>query len=81
MTVHVAIIGMIPVSKTGTVKLKNDMTLGDRMVYSEEPRVLVDVALPNTAGYPTIKAYLEAEAGGGFKLQHLDQNYVITYDS
>jgi hypothetical protein len=37
--------------------------------------------VPNSAGYPTIKEYLKAEAVSGYKLYHLDQNIIITYDA
>lgn len=46
--------------------------------FTTEHRVLPDAAIPNTANYPTIPAYLVLEAGGGFKFKHLDQTYVIT---
>ena len=37
--------------------------------------------VPNSSGYPTLSQYLKAEAIDGFKLYHLDQTKVITYDS
>ncbi len=45
---------------------------------STDFRVVVDPAIPNTAGNPTIKAYLIAEALAGFLLKHIDQTFIIT---
>lgn len=47
--------------------------------FTTEHRVLPDTTnIPNSANYPTIPAYLQLEATGGFKFKHLDQTYVIT---
>jgi hypothetical protein len=78
MAVHVARIGIVPISQIGTVVDKRTATTGEMMTASSEQRVLVDDAIPNTAGNPTIKTYIEAEDVGGYKLAHLDQTYVIT---
>ena len=41
--------------------------------------VIPDTDVPNSAGYPAVKTYLTLEAAGGFKLQYMDQNKIITY--
>lgn len=46
--------------------------------FSTEFRLNPDPTVPNTADYPTLKTYLEAEATDGFKFKHLDQTWVIT---
>lgn len=46
--------------------------------FSTEFRILPDAAIPNSAGYPTIPAYLTLEAGSSYKFAHMDQTYVIT---
>jgi hypothetical protein len=46
--------------------------------FSTEHRVQPDTTIPNTAGHPTLKDYLELEATSGFKFKHLDQTYIIT---
>ena len=46
----------------------------------DEHRVVSDASVPNSAGNPTVKQYLEAEAADGYKLQHMDQTQIITYE-
>lgn len=79
LLVHVANIVMKPVSAAGVVLNKNDMSVGERLTASEEPRILEDGDNANTTGYPTIKAYLQREATQNYVLHHIDQTYVITY--
>jgi len=90
MAIHVAQIVLVQIdSETGLPFKKETAKLSDYTSpksvsitrardFSTEHRILPDVAIPNSANYPTIKAYLEAEAGGGFKFAHMDQTYVIT---
>jgi hypothetical protein len=37
--------------------------------------------VPNSSSYPTIKAFLAAEADDGYVLYHLDQSICITYNT
>lgn len=46
--------------------------------FSTEHRVLPDAAIPNSAGYPTIPAYIALEVAAGFRLAHMDQTYIVT---
>jgi hypothetical protein len=90
MAVHVATLVLVHVdSSTGTVFVKESANFSDFIsvnnpvdstpkTISTEFRILPDASIPNSAGYPTIKAYLEAENSGGFKFKHIDQTYVIT---
>lgn len=80
MTVHIAKLGLVTVNSLGVVKPKTSMTTKEVCNSSSEIRVLPDTDYASTVGYPTLKAYLTAEAGLGFKLYHLDQYTVITYD-
>lgn len=48
--------------------------------FDTEHRIIVDDTLPNTAGNPTIKTYLDLEAVDGFKPVQVDQTFVITTD-
>lgn len=46
--------------------------------FSTEHRVQPDATIPNSAGYPTIPAYITAEVAAGFRLAHMDQTYIVT---
>lgn len=90
MAIHVASLVLVHVdSITGEVFTKDGSkmdkftslkspTVSAQRAYSTEFRLQPDPAIANTAGYPTIPAYLALEAGSGFKFKHLDQTYVIT---
>ena len=78
MAIHVARIGMVDIDPMGAVINKNAAKIKDMLTASSEQRVLVNAAIPNTTGNPTIEAYLIAEAGAGYKFAHLDQTFVIT---
>jgi len=56
----------------------DNISVRDALTMSTEIRVMADSTIPNTANYPNVKTYLEAEAASGFLLAHLDQTYVIT---
>lgn len=82
VTVHVAYLQLLPVDSIGNVIDKNSPTTTVKRVLATsgtEPRVIVNAGIANTAGNPTIKAYLEAEAAAGFTLKHIDQTMIITY--
>jgi len=80
MAIHVATMVQVQVhNTTGTVKTKEQMTLLEGMNSTTELRVNVDPQIPNTAGYPTLKTYLELEDVSGFHIAHIDQYYVITH--
>jgi len=81
MAVHVARIALMPVDAGGTVLDKNTSSLKAMVRTSTEPRIIADPSLSNTAGSPSIKTYLEREAGSGYTLRHLDQTFCITYNS
>ena len=42
--------------------------------------VIPDADIPNSANYPTVKAYLELEAADDHVVSHIDQYMIITYD-
>ena len=42
--------------------------------------VIPDSAIGTTANYPTIKAFLQAEASADYVLHHLDQSIIVTYN-
>ena len=77
---HVAIIATQHVLPNGTVVRKESATLKEMQLASMELRVLEDVNIPNSAGNPTIKTYIELEGAADYQLVHLDQTYVVTQD-
>lgn len=79
MQVHVATFREIQITSTGDVKARNTMTIGEAATATTSIRVDVESDNANTNGYPTLKEYLEREAADGYKLQHMDQSYIITY--
>jgi len=78
--IHIARIGQKPITPAGTVLDKNEASIKEMMTATTEDRILTDPAIPNTAGFPRVKDYLELEASVDFVLCHLDQNMVITYE-
>jgi len=81
MQVHVARVAFLKVNALGQVVSKDDgaNTIAMQLSGSHEHRVLADNAIINTAANPTVKRYLELEAGDNYILQYLDQNTVVTY--
>lgn len=79
--VHIARVGFFQIDSVGNVLKKNDpsVTLGQAMSGSSDHRIIEDAAISTTSGYPTVKAYLEAEAANDYVLEHMDQNMIITY--
>ena len=80
MVVHVARLGTFTVDANGNRIDKSSMTpsINTMKNTSLAQLVIPDSDYGNTAGYPTVKAYLTLEAAGGFKLRHLDQSFIIT---
>lgn len=78
--IHVVYIGRKPIQPDGTVLNKNTATIQQMQNASGEDRVLADSAIENSAGYPTIKAYLEAEAADNYVLHHISQTMIVTYN-
>ena len=79
--IHIARSALMPVNAAGVVVVKNQATIGEMMQTSTEERVIADGNIPNSALNPTPKAYLELEAADNYVLNHLDQTYIITYDT
>jgi hypothetical protein len=78
--VHVVRISLVPINSAGQVVNKDTATMKEMLDTSTEPRVLADATIPNSTGNPTIRAYIEAEAGDDYVLKHVDQSLIITYD-
>lgn len=78
--VHVVDIVMVPISPVGGVVVKNTSSIGQVVAASTEMRVLPDATIPNSAGYPTIKAFIAAEAASGYKVAVINQSMIILYN-
>ena len=79
---HIARIGPKPVSATGTVLDKKSATIGQMLQVTNEMRILQDLTnAPSSSGFPTIEDYIKAEALLGYKVQVINQSWVITYNA
>ena len=80
MAVHVAYIRPMQIVG-GNVVDKNDATIAQMMNASLEMRIMQDAAIASSTGNPNIKDYIEAEEAAGFRINHIDNNLIITYDT
>lgn len=83
MIVHFVNIGLFTVDSSGNRIDKNSANIPLTSLRNTSTAALIIPAsdVPNSANYPNLKDYLKAEATDGFKLYHLDQHIVITYDA
>lgn len=83
MTMHFVNIGLFTVDSQGNRIDKTSSTTPMTSLRNTGTAALIIPAgdVPNSANYPALKDYLKAEAAAGFKLYHLDQHIVITYDA
>lgn len=65
--VEIAYVALMRVDSTGVAYTADtkDRTISQNLNFSNETRVIVDPSIPETAGNPTIKAYLKAMASRG----------------
>ena len=79
--VHIARVGAFNIDPTGNVIKKDDpdVTIKQQLVTTLEHRVIADTTIANSTSNPTVKTYLELEAGNDFVLHYMDQNSIITY--
>lgn len=82
--IHIARTAFLAINRdTGLPVNKNDPTTKIKDTLRTEHRhvVLPDTTnAPNSAGYPTVDAYLRLEAAQDYVVKHLDQNMIVTYD-
>lgn len=80
---HVVRVGMVTINAAGVRVDKYAATTSIAVMAnaSSEPRVMEDASITNSAGYPTAKAYIEAEADDGYILAYMDQNTIVTYSA
>lgn len=83
--VHVARVNFVTVNAAGQFVDKNadtanPATIGEMLDIRNEHRILPDPAIPNSVDYPSVPAYIEAEAGNNYVVHYMDQNKIITYE-
>lgn len=83
MAVHVARISVFTVDSSGNRidKSRGNHSISTMTNTSMDILVIPDASIPNSAGYPNVKTYLEAETADGFEFKHMDQSYIITAES
>ena len=79
--VHIVRIGLFTTDVNGVRinKNSNSTTINQLKNTQQEFLIIEDASIASSAGYPTIKTYLEREALLGYQLRHLDQSFLITY--
>ena len=77
---HMATIGLVRVAPTGKVYLSvtGDEQIKERLNFTTEHRIFPDSSNGNTAGYPTIQAYLALENAGGYGFKQITQGMLFT---
>ena len=83
--IHYAEIGLVnintatgqPYRRGGSGSL-GDLTIKESMNFSTEHRIIPDSDIPNTAGYPDIKTYLNREGLDDFEVVQIAQYFVVT---
>ena len=80
--IHVVNVGQFTVDSSGNRVNKNDAntSIGTLKSTSHAWLVIPSSDIPNSASYPTITAYLKAEAADNYILKHIDQTMIVTYD-
>ncbi len=79
--IHVVRVGLFTVDSNNTRIDKNSAstTINQLKNTRHEFLVIPDAAITTSSSYPTVQAYLEAEAVLGYVLYHIDQTMIVTY--
>lgn len=80
--VHYVRVGLFTVDVNGARidKSGSSASINTMKSTSMEYLVIPDASVPNSAGYPTMKQYVELEAAGNYVVYHIDQSIIITYN-
>ena len=78
---HVVRTSFVAVDTNGVRIDKNNTTIKTMMSANTEHRIIPDAAIASSTGWPTVKAYIEAEAALGYILAYLDQTTIVTYSA
>jgi len=76
-TAHVVHITLVKIGPTGEI-ITEGQAINAKVAFSTEHRIMPKESVPNSSSYPTIEAFIEAEAADGFILNHLSQYMVVT---
>jgi hypothetical protein len=81
--IHIAYVRPVDINSVGTVVDRNSKstTLFSLTDTEKQMRVIPGSLSPNAHDYPTIETYLVRENSGGFILNHMDNNMIVTYSS
>ncbi len=77
-TLHHAELRQVKIDAGGNII--DSSPLKNHLNFSVEYRIVPDDDIPNSAGWPTLKEYLEAEASDSFEPKSITQALVITYN-
>lgn len=77
---HLVELGLFHVDDLGNVYQRgNDSrTIKETLSFRTEHRIVEKAGNSNTAGNPTVEAYLELEAGDDFQLKQITQSFIVT---
>lgn len=76
---HIARVGFFTVNPlTNLVIDKNTAKISDMLRTKSEHRMILDATIANTINQPTVKGYLELEAGSGYRLLYMNENVIVT---
>ena len=80
MAVHVVRISVFTTDANGNRldKSRGNHSIAAMTNTSSNILVIPDATIPNSAGYPNVKTYLEAETADGYEFKHMDQSFIIT---
>ena len=83
MEARIAYFAQKKVNSSGGVIDESDArtSLSTVLHSSNEMRVKPGATSPNSHDFPTLATYILREAADGFKIQHLSNTMIVTYDS
>lgn len=77
MTTHYVSVGFVTIGPDG-IPINKQAPIAVLLRSNSEQRVLPDASVPNSAGYPTVQAYLNSEAGAGYVPVQVGQTFIVT---
>lgn len=76
---HIVRVSLKTVNDLGQPVDKTTASIQGMLHTHSEHRVYPSESSPNSANYPTIETYLQAEAADDFILGFMDQGIIVTY--
>jgi len=74
---NVVRVGLFKIDQNSNVIIGQNV-LGDAFMMGHDHRVIPDLNIPNSAGYPTVTQFLQLEAADDRALRYMDQTIIIT---